>query len=90
MYAGLRARGETEAAAQMARTVFALLAVVVSVLRSPGCSARRGWWRSSRPGFTGAKRELTIALVRVLFPGAGVLVLSAWCLGVLNVHGRFL
>ena len=42
------------------------------------------------PGFTGAKRELTIALVRILFPGAGVLVLSAWCLGVLNVHGRFL
>ena len=41
------------------------------------------------PGFTGAKRELTIALVRILFPGAGVLVLSAWCLGVLNVHGRF-
>ena len=40
--------------------------------------------------FTGPKRELTIALVRFLFPGAGVLVLSAWCLGVLNVHGKFL
>src|SRR5438105_572399 len=29
-------------------------------------------------------------LVRVLFPGAGILVISAWCLGVLNSHGRFL
>jgi putative peptidoglycan lipid II flippase len=42
------------------------------------------------PGFTGAKRELTISLVRILFPGAGLLVLSAWCLGILNSHRRFL
>jgi putative peptidoglycan lipid II flippase len=42
------------------------------------------------PGFKGDKRELTIQLVRILFPGAGLLVLSAWCLGVLNSHHRFL
>ena len=42
------------------------------------------------PGFAGAKRELTVRLVRVLFPGAGLLVASAWCLGVLNSHGKFL
>ena len=41
------------------------------------------------PGFNGEKRELTIRLVRILFPGAGLLVLSAWCLGVLNSHRRF-
>jgi putative peptidoglycan lipid II flippase len=41
------------------------------------------------PGFEGEKRELTIALVRVLYPGAALLVWSAWCLGVLNSHGRF-
>jgi putative peptidoglycan lipid II flippase len=41
------------------------------------------------PGFDGEKREATIRLARILFPGAGVLVLSAWCLGVLNSHGRF-
>ena len=28
-------------------------------------------------------------LVRVIFPGLGLLVLSAWCLGVLNAHRRF-
>ena len=28
--------------------------------------------------------------MRILFPGAGLLVLSAWCLGVLNSHRRFL
>ena len=31
----------------------------------------------------------TIRLVRILFPGAGFLALSAWCLGVLNSHRRF-
>jgi putative peptidoglycan lipid II flippase len=41
------------------------------------------------PGFDGEKREATIRLARIFFPGAGFLVLSAWCLGVLNSHGRF-
>ena len=42
------------------------------------------------PGFTGAKRELTITLTRILFPGAGLLVMAAWCLGVLNSHHKFM
>ena len=42
-----------------------------------------------RTGIRRDKRELTIRLVRILFPGAGLLVLSAWCLGVLNSHRRF-
>ncbi|MGH7689375.1 MAG: lipid II flippase MurJ, partial [Gemmatimonadaceae bacterium] len=42
------------------------------------------------PGFTGDRRTLTIALTRILFPGAGLLVLSAWCLGILNSHRKFL
>ena len=41
------------------------------------------------PGFTGEKREATIGMVRLLFPGIGFLVLSAWCLGILNSHRRF-
>jgi putative peptidoglycan lipid II flippase len=58
--------------------------VLVGVLTTPMLIA------AIAPGFVGAKRELTIALVRILFPGAGLLVLSAWCLGVLNSHHRFL
>jgi putative peptidoglycan lipid II flippase len=41
------------------------------------------------PGFQGETRQLTIRIVQVLFPGAGMLVMSAWCLGVLNSHHRF-
>ena len=28
-------------------------------------------------------------MVRILFPGVGILVLSAWCLGILNSHRHF-
>ena len=85
----MRARGRTEEAAQAARTIFALLALAVSVLSLAGVLAAPWVIDVLAPGFEGAKRELTTRLVRILFPGAGLLVLSAWCLGVLNVHGRF-
>jgi putative peptidoglycan lipid II flippase len=90
VHAGLRARGEHEAAAQTARTVFALLALVMSVLVLIGVIAAPVLVDVIAPGFRGDKRVLTVHLVRVLFPGAGILVISAWCLGVLNSHGRFL
>ena len=39
--------------------------------------------------FDPATRELTTQLIRIFFPGAGLLVMSAWCLGVLNSHRKF-
>jgi putative peptidoglycan lipid II flippase len=41
------------------------------------------------PGFTGERRALLIDVVRIVFPMTGVLVLSAWALGILNSHRRF-
>ena len=67
-----------------------LLALAVSVLVLVGVLATPALIDVIAPGFTGATRELTIQIVRILFPGAGLLVLSAWCLGVLNSHHRFL
>ena len=40
-------------------------------------------------GFDGPRRELTTTLVRILFPMTGLMVVSAWCLGILNTHRRF-
>lgn len=68
----------------------ALLGLVVSVLVLLGVLLTPWLIAAIAPGFTGVKRELTIQLVRIFFPGAGLLVLSAWCLGVLNSHRRFL
>jgi putative peptidoglycan lipid II flippase len=90
VHSALRARGDHEAAAQTARTFFALLSLAISVLVLIGVLAAPLMTDLLVPGFTGAKRELTIRLVRILFPGAGLLVASAWCLGILNSHGKFL
>jgi putative peptidoglycan lipid II flippase len=74
----------------MARTFFAILTLGVSILVLLGVLAAPLMVSVIATGFTGPKRDLTIHLVRVLFPGAGLLVASAWCLGVLNSHGKFL
>ena len=90
VYAALVARGERKDADRVAGAVGALLALLVAVLVVAGVFATPVLIAAIAPGFTGGKRELTIQLVRILFPGAGLLVLSAWCLGVLNSHHRFL
>ena len=89
VYANLLARGEEEEAGRVAGAVAAVLSLVVSVLVLAGVLATPWLIDAIAPGFEGAKRELAIPLVRVLFPGAGLLVLSAWCLGILNSHRRF-
>src|SRR6202142_1858967 len=89
VYAGLLARKDDEEARRTAGAVAALLALTTSVLILIGLVATPYLIDAIAPGFHGDKRELTIRLVRILFPGAGLLVMSAWCLGVLNSHPRF-
>ena len=90
VYASLLARGERRAADRVAAAVASLLGLAVSAMVLAGVLATPVLIDVIAPGFDGEQRALTIRLVRVLFPGAGLLVLSAWCLGVLNSHGRFL
>jgi putative peptidoglycan lipid II flippase len=89
-YARLLAQGEQREADRVAGAIGALLALLVSAIVLAGVLATPVLIALIAPGFTGEKRALTITIVRVLFPGAGLLVLSAWCLGVLNSHRRFL
>jgi putative peptidoglycan lipid II flippase len=69
--------------------VAALLGLATAVLVLAGVLLTPWLIAVIAPGFSGEKREVTVRLVRILFPGAGLLVLSAWCLGVLNSHRRF-
>ena len=89
VYAGLRARGDEAEARRVAGAVAALLGLVTSILVLVGVLLTPALIGLIAPGFEGEKREVTIRLVRILFPGAGLLVLSAWCLGVLNSHRHF-
>ncbi|HXR98034.1 MAG TPA: murein biosynthesis integral membrane protein MurJ [Terriglobales bacterium] len=89
VYAALLARGDEEEARRVAGAVLALLSLCTSALVTLGVVATPYFIDAIAPGFHGAERELTIRLVRILFPGAGLLVMSAWCLGILNSHRRF-
>lgn len=89
VYAHLLARGDKEEARKTAGAVAALLSLTTSFLVVLGVLAAPWLIDAIAPGFQGEKRELTIFLVRILFPGAGLLVASAWCLGVLNSHRKF-
>ena len=90
VYARLRAEDRHEEASELAEAIFAILFFITSVLVLVGVFAAPWLIDAIAPGFHGAKRELVIRLVRILFPGAALLVLSAWCLGVLNSHRKFL
>jgi len=89
VYARLLAEGDEDEADRVAGAVFGLLVLAMSVFVLLGVLATPIFIDAIVPGFTGAKRDLAIRLVRILFPGAGLLVLSAWCLGILNSHRRF-
>jgi putative peptidoglycan lipid II flippase len=89
VYARLLAQGKHREAGKVAGAIAAILALVTSVIVLIGVIATPIFIDVIAVGFHGAKRELAIRIVRVLFPGAGLLVLSAWCLGVLNSHRKF-
>ncbi len=90
VYSKLRAMHQDEEAEHVAAAVFGILAVVCSVVSLVGVLLAPFLIDLIAPGFTGEKRRLTVQIVRVLFPGTAVLVMSAWSLGVLNSHRRFL
>jgi putative peptidoglycan lipid II flippase len=89
VYANLLARDDREEARKTAGAVAALLTLSTSLLVLLGVLTAPWLIDAIAPGFHGEKRELTVLLVRILFPGAGLLVASAWCLGVLNSHRKF-
>jgi putative peptidoglycan lipid II flippase len=90
VYASLVARGERREADRVAGAVGALLTLIVAALVLFGVLTTPWLIGLIAPGFAGEKRDLTTRLVRIMFPATGLLVLSAWCLGVLNTHRRFL
>jgi len=89
VYSGLLGSKNHAEAVKTAHAVGSILIVAMALLVLAGILATPLLVGLIAPGFTGEKREATIHLVRVIFPGAGILVLSAWCLGVLNSHRKF-
>jgi len=89
VYARLLAEGREAEAAKVARVVGTLLALVASGVALIGVFAAGPLVDLLAPGFDESTRGLTVELVQIMFPGTTLLVMSAWCLGVLNSHRRF-
>lgn len=102
VYSRLLAAGRREDAGRFAGAVFGLLLAVAAAISligvllaepivgvlAPGYLADAG---RVADGAAGVDRyPLAVRTVRIIFPMTGVLVLSAWALGVLNSHRRFL
>jgi putative peptidoglycan lipid II flippase len=89
VYGKLLGEGDEETADMVALGVGAILTLGVSILVAIGVMVTPYLIDVIAPGFEGDKRDLTIEIVKILFPGAGLLVISAWFLGVLNSHHKF-
>ncbi len=89
VYAALLERGEKEEARRLASTMASLLVLITAAAALLGILLAPVITDFAAPGFSGATRDLTVRLVEILFPMSGVMILSAWCLGVLNTHGKF-
>jgi len=89
VYANALARGDREQADRIAGAVGVLLGLLTAVLVLVGVTLAPVLVSVIVPGIEGERRELTVFLTRILFPGAALFVFSAWCLGILNSHRRF-
>lgn len=89
VYTGMLERGEPDAARRLASVIASLLVLLTAAAALAGIALAPLITAFVAPGFSGEVRRLTITLVEIMFPMSGVLILSAWCLGVLNTHGRF-
>lgn len=89
VYSRLRAEGKDEEAGVVAGGVLVTLALVIGALVALGMVFTPQLLPILAGGLKGETRALAIDFVRIVFPGIGILVLSAWCLGVLNSHRKF-
>mgnify|MGYP006288338731 FL=1 len=100
-YSRMIDEGRHETAGRFAGAIFGLLLATAATIAMLGIVFARPIVAASAPGFiddaarvaagglTVNRFELAVDGIRLMFPMTGVLVLSAWALGVLNSHRRF-
>ncbi len=91
VYARLIEDGRDDEAHRLARqTLGVLSAAVVILVTAIFAAARPLVWLTTFGGLSDERFELAVELTRYTALGVGFLVLSAFCLGVLNAHRRYL
>lgn len=91
VYSRLLAEDREREAGRVAGAIAGLLTITAGALALVGILFAEPLTSVVAAGFRSrpAVFDLTVRLVRILFPAVGFLVLSAWCLGVLNSHRKF-
>jgi len=89
VYAAFNERQDKRAARALAGAVLRLLLLASGTVALIGIALAPAITTVIAKGFDEPRRQLTITLVRILFPMTGLMVISAWCLGILNTHRRF-
>ena len=89
VYAALNERLDKAAARGLAGAVAGLLLLGAGILAVVGVVFAGPLATVLAPGLEPGTRTIAVTLMRLLFPMAGLMVLSAWCLGILNTHRRF-
>ncbi|MCB0993518.1 MAG: murein biosynthesis integral membrane protein MurJ [Acidimicrobiales bacterium] len=89
VYSDLVESEDEDEAGRVAGAVLGLLGLLTAAIVVLGVVAARPITRMILPFLADDTYELTVSLVRIMWIGLGFIVLSAWCLGVLNTHRRF-
>jgi putative peptidoglycan lipid II flippase len=94
VYSELLEQDRKEEAGRVAGAIFALLAAIAGALALIGYVLAPFMVQVFATGFytdraVDGRYDLTVTLARIIFPMTGLLVMSAWALGVLNSHRRF-
>jgi putative peptidoglycan lipid II flippase len=89
VYAAFNERDDKSDARALAGAVLGLLLLASAVLALIGIAFAPALTTVVGAGLQGPGRVLAVTLMRLLFPMTGLMVVSAWCLGVLNTHRRF-
>lgn len=89
VYAEFLEEGKEEEAGRFAGAVLGILMLVAGTLVLAGVLVAPWMVAAFFLRWDPAKQALTVQLIRILFPMTGLLVVSAWALGILNSHRRF-
>jgi putative peptidoglycan lipid II flippase len=90
VYTKLNSQNKLEESSKTAKEIGIILLIILFVLCPISIYYAQYFVELLAPGYSGELKDLTIKLIKILFPATSLLVLSAWCLGILNSHKIFI
>ncbi len=89
VYSSLLGDRSSGRARHLASVILGLVVGVSGLVVALGLGAAPWLVRLIAPDYDRELAALTVTLIRILFPMAGLMIVGAWCMGVLTSHRRF-